>query len=134
MIISLMTQVNLVVFSTLAGVLTGILFDSYRLIRGFENPSRIITFVEDTLFWIFTGIVVFMFLLFTNYAYIGIYVYMYIALGLYIYIKFISKTYIRIQYGVMKTVGKVLRVLLNILLYPFYLVFHNIKEKNKVKF
>lgn len=133
MVISMATQINLVVFSTLAGVLTGILFDSYRLLRGFENPNKFITFIEDTLFWIFTAIVVFLFLLFTNYAYMGMYVYMYIIVGLYLYIKLMSKVYIRLQYRVMKTSGRVLRIIFNILLYPFHLLLHNIKQKNKVK-
>ncbi|MFQ9613884.1 MAG: spore cortex biosynthesis protein YabQ [Clostridium butyricum] len=43
-------QVNIVIYSLLAGVLTGILFDAYRLIRGYKIP-KVIVVVEDLLFW-----------------------------------------------------------------------------------
>ena len=87
MIISINHQVKLLVFSLASGMITGVLFDIYRIIRGLENPNRVITFIEDTLFWILTGILVFVFLLYTNYAYVGFYVYLFIAIGIYLYMN-----------------------------------------------
>ena len=133
MLISMSIQIKLVGFSIFAGAITGILFDIYRILRGFENPKKVLTFIEDTLFWIFTSLVVFVFLLFTNYAYMGIYVYMYIALGIYLYIKLISKMFIKVQFRIMKIGGKTLRITKNILMYPFDLAFYKIKSKNKSK-
>ncbi|WP_415578649.1 spore cortex biosynthesis protein YabQ [Hathewaya histolytica] len=68
-------QLRLFIFSILAGFLTGTLFDIYRLIRGVSHPGNIVTIIQDTLFWIFTSILVFIFLLYTNYAYVSIYIY-----------------------------------------------------------
>jgi len=133
MLISMTVQIRLVFFSIFAGVITGVLFDIYRLFRGFENPKKVLTFLEDTLFWIFASLVVFIFLLFTNYAYMGIYIYMYIALGIYFHIKFISKIFMKIQYKMMKAGGKFFRITKNIFLYPFDLVIYKIKIKNKTK-
>ena len=133
MLISISTQIKLVFFSIFAGVITGMLFDIYRLLRDFESPKKVLTFFEDTLFWIFSSLVVFVFLLLTNYAYMGIYVYMYIALGIYLYIKCISKMVIKIQHRIMKVGGKTFRITKNTLIYPFDLVFYKIKAKNKMK-
>jgi spore cortex biosynthesis protein YabQ len=133
MLISMINQIELVFFSIFAGVITGILFDIYRLLRGFESPKKVLTFLEDTLFWIFASLVVFVFLLITNYAYMRIYVYMCIALGIYLYIKFISKMFIKIQYRVMKVGGKTFRITKNNLIYPFDLAIYKIKSKNKTK-
>lgn len=42
-------QINLVVCSLIGGVITGILFDIYRGIRGL-NSIKILTIIEDMLF------------------------------------------------------------------------------------
>ncbi|MBM7872005.1 spore cortex biosynthesis protein YabQ [Clostridium pascui] len=129
MLISISHQLKLVIFSFISGVLTGMLFDIYRIIRGFERTNKIITFIEDMLFWIFSSIVVFIFLLFTNYAYIGFYVYLLIALGIYVYLRFLSKVILSIEYKILRSVGKLLRVSKNILLFPADVLLYTIKRK-----
>lgn len=131
MVISISQQLRLVIFSLIAGIITGMLFDSYRLIRGFSNVNKIVIFIEDTLFWIFTSVVVFIFLLYTNYAYIGMYVYMCIAVGVYLYIKLLSKFFVKSQCKIFKMLGKIFRVTRNLMLYPFQFVIYVIKTKNK---
>jgi spore cortex biosynthesis protein YabQ len=126
-------QFNLLFFSLLAGVITGMLFDLYRVFRGFENPNRIVTFIEDTLFWILTGIIVFIFLLSTNHAYMREYVYITIATGILLYMMFLSKIFIKIQYNVLKTLAKLIRVTLNFLFYPVNILYYKLKRKNKQK-
>ncbi|MGY0373612.1 spore cortex biosynthesis protein YabQ [Clostridium sp. JNZ J1-5] len=131
MIISLENQFNLILHSILAGIITGILFDIYRLIRGFENPDRVLTFIEDILFWIFAGLSVFIFLIYSTYVYVGVYLYLYIALGLYIYLKLLSKHFLKAQYRSIKFITSFLRVTRNIFLYPFQLILYKIIDKNK---
>lgn len=131
MVISINQQFGLIVFSLVAGIITGVLFDLYRLARGFNNSNKIITFIEDILFWIFTAVVVFIFLLYTNYAYVGMYLYMWIAIGIYLYMKLASKTFINSQYKLLKFLGKFFRITINTILYPFQLLLYLIKGKNK---
>jgi spore cortex biosynthesis protein YabQ len=117
----------------IAGVITGVLFDLYRVFRGFENPNVVVTFIEDTLFWILTGIIVFIFLLNTNYAYMREYVYIAIAAGVLLYMAVLSKHFIKVQYKVIRTFTKLVRISFNFLLYPVQLLFYKIKRKNKQK-
>lgn len=133
MLFSVSSQFNLLIFSLLAGVITGVLFDLYRVIRGFEDPNRIITFFEDTLFWILTSIIIFIFLLKTNYAYMRGYVYGSIALGIIIYMGFISKYFIKLLYEFIKNFSKAIRISFNLLFYPIKLLFYKLKRKNKQK-
>lgn len=133
MISSVASQFNLLVYSILAGVITGTLFDLYRVFRGLENPNRVVTFIEDTLFWILTGIIVFIFLLETNYAYMREYVYISIALGILLYIAIFSKAFIKVQYKVIKSISRAFRITFNFLFYPFNLMFYSIRRKNKQK-
>ncbi len=131
MILSITQQLRCIIFSLLAGIITGVLFDLYRIIRGFNNVNKILTFLEDILFWIFAAIVVFIFLLLMDCVYIGIYVYAWITLGTYLYIKMISNTFVSFQYKFIKGFTKSFRVLRNIILYPFILIIYIIRTKNK---
>lgn len=133
MLFSVSSQFNLLIFSLLAGVITGILFDLYRVIRGFEDLNRIITFIEDTLFWVFTSIIIFIFLLYTNSAYMRGYVYLSIAVGIIIYMSFVSKYFIKMQYKVIKRIAKLIRISFNIIFYPINLLFYKLKRKNNQK-
>lgn len=131
MIISLDEQIKLVVYSFLAGILTGLLFDIYRILRGFGDPNKILTFIEDTLFWIFTAIVVFVFLLYTNYAYIGMYVYMWIIIGIYVYLKAISRGFLKFQYFILYGITRLIRIIFKILFFPFEFIIYFLRQKTK---
>lgn len=133
MLTSVSTQFNLLLFSLIAGVITGVLFDLYRVFRGLENPNIVVTFIQDTLFWILTGIIVFIFLLSTNHAYMREYVYIAIAAGVVLYMGLISKYFIKAQYKIIRSTAKVIRVSFNFLIYPLQLLFYNTRRKNKQK-
>jgi len=104
-------QIILFVFSLLSGVLIGVLFDIYRIIRGFEDVGAIITIIQDILFWIATGFIVFIFMMYTSYAYMSFNVFVYVSIGLFVYIKLISKIFINVLHNVLVAIGKVLRVI-----------------------
>lgn len=132
MIISLLNQVRLIIFGLLSGIITGVLFDIYRLIRGFENPNKILTIIQDLLFWTLTSIVVFIFLMYTNEGYINFYVYVCLIIGAYLYLKLFSRVFIKLQYKLFKFNGKAFRVVRNVILYPANLMFYKLGiKKNK---
>lgn len=133
MVIPLIMQAKLVCYSILAGVLTGFIFDFYRTFRGFENIHKFLMILEDILFWILAGILIFIFLLYTNQAVIGVYVYVWMALGIYMYMKLISKGFTKIQYMLICNISRLLRIIINIGIYPFRVVLYNLGSKNKRK-
>lgn len=133
MITSLINQMRLIAFSLLAGVITGVFFDIYRLIRGFENPNKLLTVIQDLLFWVLTSIVVFVFLMYTNEGYVNFYVYVCLIVGVYLYLRQLSKGFINVQYKLLKFNGKVFRILVNTILYPLDLVIYKLKIKKKNK-
>ena len=134
MIISLINQVKLIIFGLLAGMITGVCFDIYRLIRGFGNPNKFMTIIQDLLFWALNSIVVFIFLMYTNKGYVNFYVYLFLIIGVYLYVKVLSTAFIKVQVGLLKFYGKVFRVGCNIILYPANLLIYKIKIKKKHKF
>lgn len=123
-------QFNIVFFSILAGILTGILFDMYRIIRGLSN-FKAVMIVEDILFWILASIIVFTFLLYTNYAFLTPYVYIFICCTILLYMIFISKYFYSIEKFILDIIFKIIRVILKNLSYPLKLAFYKIIDKNK---
>lgn len=135
MILSNFNQFNLLLYSFISGIFTGILFDIYRVIRGLEITNRVLGFIEDILFWILTGIIIFVFLLYSNNAIMGIYVYLFISLGVYFYIKLLSKKLISLEFRILTFIIRTIRIMFNIIIYPGRLLFNYflIKNKNKDK-
>lgn len=131
MITSISTQIALIFFSFISGILTGLIYDVYRLMMYIRTPNKILTFIADLLFWIFTAVLIFIFLLYTDNGLIGFYVYIYIFLGIFIYQKFLSKTYMFIQKNILIIAFKIFRIIKNLIFYPFILIFYKIKEKIK---
>lgn len=124
-------QMDIVVYSLLAGIITGILFDTYRIIRGFKVP-KVILIIQDVLFWILAALIIFTFLLYANYAFLGVYVYAIMILSMFVYLKFISTIIFNIEKKSLGGIAKIVRVLLKNILYPVKILYFNIiKGKNK---
>lgn len=122
-------QFSIILYALLAGILTGLMFDLYRIIRGSKVPKVVIV-IEDTLFWVLAAMVIFTFLLYTNFAFLGPYVYIFMLISLAIYMKFISNKCINFELYVVNAVGKVFRIIFKNISYPFKIIFHNITGKN----
>lgn len=124
-------QIDIVMYSILAGIITGILFDTYRIIRGFKIP-KVILIIQDVLFWSLAALIIFTFLLYTNYAFLGVYVYVIMLLALLLYLKFISTIIFKIEKHSLEGITKIARVFLKNIIYPIKILYFNIiKDKNK---
>jgi spore cortex biosynthesis protein YabQ len=130
MIFSMTQQINLFVFSLLSGVLIGVLFDIYRIIRGFESLNKFITAVEDILFWILAGIIIFIFMMYTSYAYMSFNVFVYIGIGLLVYLKVISRAFVKTLHNLLVVIFKVIRITFYIITYPLRFSFYKLIRKN----
>ena len=121
-------QLQIIFYSIVAGIMIGILFDLHRIIRG-KNTQKIITVIEDMLFGILSAITIFTFLLYKNYAFLGVYVYTFIILSFLIYLKFISNAIMKIEILLLQKIGKMFRVIIKNFIYPFRIIMNNISGK-----
>lgn len=128
--LTLTMQFNLLMYSVIAGFITGFLFDIYRGIRGL-NSIKIITVVEDILFWVLAALIIFTFLLYTNYAFLTPYVYIFIIISLLIYLKAISSYFYSLEQLVIKKVNTFFRIIFKNLIYPIKIVFYKVIDKSK---
>ena len=123
MVIPLTMQFKIILFSFLAGIVTGVLFDTYRYIRG-AKVIKYLVIIEDLLFWILCSLVVFVFLLYTQFAILSVYVYMYLILGIIFYLWAFSKAFRAFERGFMEVLIKALRTAIKYMIYPFKFIFY----------
>ncbi|ASW42092.1 spore cortex biosynthesis protein YabQ [Clostridium isatidis] len=126
--LTLEVQFQTVLYSILSGILIGVLFDLYSMVRGIKVP-KIIVIIEDILFWVLTAITVFTFLLYKNYAFLGPYVYVFMILTLIIYLKIISSKVRKIEMYIIEKVSWLFRITFKTLSYPLKIVYYNILGK-----
>ena len=123
-------QVNIVIYSFIAGIITGILFDIYRIFRGM-NKIKVITIIEDLLFWSLSSLIIFTFLLYMNYAFLTLYVYVFMVISLGIYLRFISRFFYSIEKHFAQKMYKILRVVFKNIMYPLKIVIYKVTDKSK---
>jgi len=123
-------QISLVIYSLIGGFIAGILFDIYRVIRGF-NSIKILTIIEDTLFCVLIALAIFTFLLYTNYAFLTPYVYIFIIIAILLYFRFISKFFYVSQVTTARIFYKLIRILLKNIWYPLKIIVYKVTDKRK---
>lgn len=128
--LKLLVQFNIIFYAFLSGLLTGILFDLYRTIRGY-GVHKIIMFLEDILFWILSALIIFVFLLYMNYAFLGAYVYLFISISILIYYKYISPYFMRLEKGISTAIIIGIRVMFKNISYPFKIIILKIRIKKR---
>ena len=126
--LELKVQIDIVFYAILAGLLLGVMFDSYRIIRGNRVP-KIIKSIEDILFSILAAIIVFLFLLYTNYAFLGFYIYFLIGISAGIYLVLISPKLMTIERNFINRVGFIFRILYKYIMYPLRIIMNKLKIK-----
>ena len=115
-------QAYLFIVFSLTGVVIGILFDFFRILRRSFKTSNIITYVEDVLFWILTGVFILYNIWYFNNGEIRIYMFLGIIMGLLIYMLTLSNI-------IVSLFSKILKMLIRILEIPFKTIisiFHKI--------
>lgn len=123
-------QVNIVIYSLTGGIITGILFDIYRGIRGL-TPLKILNVIEDLLFCVLIALIVFTFLLYTNYAFLTPYVYIFMIIAVLLYFRFLSKYFYETQIIMGRLFYKLIRILLKNIWYPLKIIAYKITDRRK---
>ena len=124
----------------LNGFIIGIVFDFFRIFRKSFKTSDIITYIQDILFWIISGLIILYSLFKFNNGNIRGYIFLGIAIGYLIYYLVFSKIFIRINLYIIKLAKKIVYyfiflplkkiqyVLKKLLLKPITFIFINLKK------
>lgn len=92
----------------ICGIIIGLLFDLFRILRKTFKTSDILTYIEDASFWLITGLIL-MYTIFTyNNGEIRLYILISIMLGFMLYIFTISKYIIKISVKILKIIKQII--------------------------
>lgn len=114
-------QAYLLLVFTLTGIVIGLLFDFFRILRKSIKTPNFVTYIEDILFWILTGLIILYNIWYFNDGEIRIYMFLGIILGVLIYMSTLSKPIIYIF-------SAILGFIINILKIPFKAIFSIIRK------
>lgn len=107
-------QSYLFLIFTLNGIIIGLLFDFFRILRiSFKTPN-FITYIEDIIFWIITGILILYSIFTFNNGEIRLYIFLGIIIGIVLYILLISSFIIKSNVFVIKALKNITRNIINI--------------------
>lgn len=117
-----MTELHVFLATVYGGLIIGFLYDLYRIFRYFSRPKKIVTFIEDFIFWIIVTLISITILLISNYGELRGYVFIGFISGAIIYNRLLSKLVIYTLVYFVKMIVRVFKYILNIVLIPFRLI------------
>ena len=133
-------QAYLFLVFSLTGVVIGILFDFFRILRRSIKTSNIVTYIQDILFWILTGIIVLYNIWYFNNGELRIFVFLGLIIGILIYMTTLSNIVVKIftkilvfLINILKMPLKVIYKLLNKIITRITIFFNKITKKLKIK-
>ncbi len=124
--INLDIQILILFYSFISGVIFGIGFDIYRVLFR-DVYYKVFRIIIDHIYWMVVGVLVFIFLLNTQYAILSFYTYFYILLGIIFYTKCISIFIYRI---INNLVGFLLEIIRYIFKNLIYIISRIVNKKN----
>ena len=128
-------QIYLFLIYMLCGIVIGIGFDIFRVLRKSFRTSDMVTYIEDILFGILTGIFLIIILFIFNNGQLRFFIFVAIFLGLLLYLLTISKYFIKINVIILAFIKKLVHMMLypiqklyKIMTKPFYFLIINLKK------
>ena len=123
----IINQGYIFVIFILNGFLIGILFDIFRILRKSFKTKDIVTYIEDILFWIITGV----FLLYSVFKFndgeIRLYMFIAILIGVLLYMLILSSYIVKINVKIITSVKNLLQKTFNVFFFFFKKLFDKIR-------
>lgn len=118
-----MNQAYLSIVFIINGIVIGLLFDFFRILRRTFKTKDIITYIQDILFWILTGFILLYSIFRFNNGEIRLFMFLAIIIGISIYMFFVSSHVIKINVAIINFLKKILSKIFNFLFIPFKYIY-----------
>lgn len=110
------------------GIIIGLLFDFFRILRKTFETNDIVTYIEDFIFWILTGAIILYSIFTFNNGEIRLFMFLGIIIGLTIYILCLSNHVIKINVLIFTFFKNTISRILHIILIPFTFLVKGFKK------
>lgn len=121
-------QAYLFLVFTINGIIIGLLFDIFRILRKSFKTSDMITYIQDILFWILTGLILLYSIFTFSDGEIRFYMFIGIFIGCLIYMMMFSKYFIKINVKIITIIKKIIGITLSIIIFPINILFKFMKK------
>lgn len=120
------SEISIFIVTIINGIIIGILFDFFRVLRRVFKTGIIITSIEDILFWILTGATILYTIFKFNNGIIRGYIFMGIFIGIMFYILTLSRFFIKVNVTILKFIDKIIIEIIKPLTIPFKIIINSI--------
>lgn len=120
--VSLSEQFNSFLVTVGTGLIIGLAYDIYWLVRHLLHLRKIGTGLGDLIFWSVTTALAFFLLLVGNWGEIRLYVFIGILVGLGLYFRWFSSVVRKLLVGMVRVLVKLAKLTVLIILWPFQLI------------
>lgn len=117
-------QLTNFIYFIITGMILGVVFDVFRILRKSFKTSDIITNIQDILFGIITGIILLSSIFLFNKGELRLYLFLGIAFGIIIYMLSISKYFIKLNVTIINFIKKIIILITK----PFIILLKFIKK------
>lgn len=121
-------QAYLFLIFTVNGIIIGLLFDFFRILRKTIETKDFVTYIEDFIFWILTGIIILYSIFTFNNGEVRFYMFLAILLGVITYLVFVSKYVIKINVTIITFLKKVILKIVYFVSIPFLFIIKILKK------
>lgn len=121
-------QAYLFLIFIINGIIIGVLFDFFRILRKTIKTKDLITYIQDILFWILTGFIILYSTFTFNNGEIRIFMFIAILIGVIFYMTLISSYIIKINVTIINFLKKIIQGIVNVLITPFKWIYRFIKR------
>lgn len=120
--VSLYEQFNSFLVTVSTGLIMGLVYDIYWLLRYYLHFRKIGTGIGDLIFWSITTALAFFLLLVGNWGEVRLYVFLGILVGLGLYLRWLSPVARRLLVGLVQVLVKLITIIVTVILWPFRLL------------
>ncbi len=116
-------QAYLFLIFTLNGVLIGLLFDFFRILRKTFKTGNIATYIEDIVFWILSGISIIFFMYKFSNGSLRLFIFLGLCFGIILYILTLSNIIIKTSVKIISGIIKLLHKIWSIIIIPLKFIY-----------
>ena len=113
------TQIYLFCIFLLDGLIIGLLFDFFRILRKAIKTPDFITYMEDALFWILTGLLILYSIFTYNNGEIRLFMFFAIIIGFILYYICLSRFILKITLTTINFIKKIFHTIISMIKIPF---------------
>jgi len=115
-------EVRTFFYSVMCGMLTGLIYDFFRIKRKTIKTGTLFIYLEDLVYWFIVAAVVFALIFYSNDGEIRGYIFIGIITGAVLYALLFSKVIVNVSVKLLNLLGRAIKFIFFIVLYPFRIV------------